>query len=63
MKMTDTRIKWNIIKNGRKLREIRNETISKLRIVLDLTKKEREADKKLVRTKSKEGHRRYRLDD
>lgn len=47
VKMTDMRIKWDIIKNGRKLREVSNESISKVRIVPDLTKKEREVDKKL----------------
>lgn len=47
VKMTDTHIKWNIIKNGKKLRDVRNHMISKLRIVPDLTRKEREADKKL----------------
>ena len=48
VKMNDTHIKWNIIKKmGKKLKEVNNDVIRILRIVPDLTKQEREADKRL----------------
>lgn len=40
--LSDVYAKWNIIKMGKDLRNVRNETISKIRIAVDRTKRERE---------------------
>lgn len=45
VKMTDTRLKLYIIKNGNGLKELDNESTKKLWIVSDLTRKEREERK------------------
>lgn len=47
VKMTYIKMKWNIIKGAKRMRENTNETMRKIRIVPDLTRNEREMDRTL----------------
>lgn len=45
VKMTDAKLKWDIIRFAMKLGDSQNGVINRIRIVPDLTKEERELDK------------------
>lgn len=58
--LSDTRVKWDIIKKGKDLKEIRKDAISKFKIGVDRTKREREQDailKEKLQEKRREGGR------